>query len=140
MHEGLFQLGGVLNDPLLRFDRPLHHRKDVRDLLLLGEWGHVEPNLFKTISRDPFDRRTALVHRDVLLNRVDPQLVCEKLDVVFLVVYQDACEVLVDGEVNPIDADFTNTNAGCENDAVFGDDLSRGLFDRLFGNEFLSRC
>ena len=39
VHEGLFQLGGGLNDPLLRFDRPLHRRKDVRDLLLLGEWG-----------------------------------------------------------------------------------------------------
>ena len=36
VHEGLFQLGGGLNDPLLRFDRPLHRRKDVRDLLLLA--------------------------------------------------------------------------------------------------------
>lgn len=41
VHEGLFQLGGGLNDPLLRFNRPLHRRKDVRDLLLLGEWGDV---------------------------------------------------------------------------------------------------
>ena len=47
VHEGLFQLGGGLNDPLLRFDRPLHRRKDVRDLLLLGDcrwqpdWLHV---------------------------------------------------------------------------------------------------
>jgi hypothetical protein len=41
VHEGLFQLGGGLNDPLLRFDRPLHRRKDVRDLLLLGEWGEL---------------------------------------------------------------------------------------------------
>ena len=37
VHEGLFQLGGGLNDSLLRFDGPLHRRKDVRDLLLLGE-------------------------------------------------------------------------------------------------------
>ena len=41
VHEGLFQLGGGLNDPLLRFDRPLHRRKDVRDLLLLGAWGET---------------------------------------------------------------------------------------------------
>ena len=46
VHEGLFQLGGGLNDPLLRFDRPLHRRKDVRDLLLLGEWGERETPLF----------------------------------------------------------------------------------------------
>ncbi len=39
------QLGGGLNDPLLRFDRPLHRRKDVRDFLLLGEWGERESPL-----------------------------------------------------------------------------------------------
>ncbi len=38
VHEGLFQLGGGLNDPLLRFNRPLHCRKDMRDFLLFGEW------------------------------------------------------------------------------------------------------
>ena len=43
VHEGLFQLAGGLNDPLLRFDRPLHRRKDVRDFLLLGEWGERQP-------------------------------------------------------------------------------------------------
>jgi hypothetical protein len=36
VHEGHFQLHGGLNDQHLRFDRPLHCRKDVRDLLLLG--------------------------------------------------------------------------------------------------------
>jgi len=39
VHEDIFQLGGGLNDPLLRFERPLHRRKDVRDLLLFGEGG-----------------------------------------------------------------------------------------------------
>ena len=37
--EGLFQLRGGLNDPLLHLDRRLHRRKDVRDLLLLVERG-----------------------------------------------------------------------------------------------------
>ncbi len=87
-----------------------------------------------------FDRRAALVHRDVLLNRVDPQLVCEKLDVVVLVVDQDACEVLVDGEVNPVDANFADANSRREDDAVFGNDLRGGLFDRFFGHEFLTGC
>ena len=58
VHEGLFQLGGGLNDPLLRFDRPLHRRKDVRDLLLLGEWGEWD-------NRSP---------RTVLLKRCRPVL------------------------------------------------------------------
>ena len=39
VQEGFFQLAGGLNDPLLYFNRPLHRQKDMRDLLLLGEWG-----------------------------------------------------------------------------------------------------
>ena len=33
--------GGFTLYLLLRFDRPLHRRKDLRDLLLLGEWGDI---------------------------------------------------------------------------------------------------
>ncbi len=50
VHEGLFQLGGGLNDPLLRFDRPLHRRKDVRDLLLLGEWGERDWDALQLVA------------------------------------------------------------------------------------------
>ena len=51
VHEGLFQFGGGLNDPLLRFDRPLHRRKDMRDLLLLGEWDFGKPRLRSLIGK-----------------------------------------------------------------------------------------
>jgi hypothetical protein len=50
VHEGLFQFGGGPNNPLLRFDRPLHRRKDVRDLLLLGELGKRDEEPFSSLS------------------------------------------------------------------------------------------
>src|SRR5699024_8723424 len=53
VHEGLFQLGGGLDDPLLRFDRPLHRRKYVRDLLLLGEWWDGKAELPQRWPRSP---------------------------------------------------------------------------------------
>ena len=43
LHESLFHLGGGLNDPLLLLNRPLHRRKNLRNLLLLGEWGERNP-------------------------------------------------------------------------------------------------
>ena len=70
VHEGLFQLGGGLNDPLLRFDRPLHRRKDVRDLLLLGEWGEWDRLIER--SRSPF-RMYGIVEPDTTLFSVQPK-------------------------------------------------------------------
>jgi hypothetical protein len=55
--RGLFQLGGDPNDPLLRFDRPLHRRKNVRDLLLLGDWGERHGQLRQLRLRKVRDRR-----------------------------------------------------------------------------------
>ena len=64
VHEGLFQLGGGLNDPLLRFDRPLHRRKDVRDLLLLGEGGEMRNSASSSpapISRNAVARSSSRI-------------------------------------------------------------------------------
>ena len=55
VYEGLFQLGGGLNDSPLPFDRPLNRRKDVRDLLLLGERGEWDSETVEACRIDSVD-------------------------------------------------------------------------------------
>lgn len=47
VHECFFQFGRGLNNPLLRFNCLLHNRKNMRDLLLLRQWGDVKSEVSK---------------------------------------------------------------------------------------------